>query len=46
METDTVFGHSGFIAPGGTMAIYLGGLLGFIWVGGVVRWFMQKLDAS
>lgn len=46
VETVTVFGHSGFIAPGGTVNIYLGGLLGFIWVGGVVRWSMQKLDAS
>lgn len=46
IETVTVFGSSGFIAPGGTMNIYLGGLLGFIWVGGVVRWSMQKLDAN
>ncbi len=46
IETVTVFGNSGFIAPGGTMNIYLGGLLGFIWVGGVVRWSMQKLDAT
>ena len=43
IETVTVFGQSGFIAPGGTMNVYLGGLLGFIWVGGVVRWSMQKL---
>lgn len=46
IETVTVFGHSGFIAPGGTMNVYLGGVLGFIWVGGVVRWSMQRLDAS
>lgn len=46
IETVTVFGHSGFIAPGGTMNVYLGGLLGFIWVGGVVRWSMQKLKKA
>lgn len=43
IETVTVFGVSGFIAPGGTMNVYLGGLLGFIWVGGVVRWSMHRL---
>ncbi|SDW77574.1 hypothetical protein SAMN05444358_1011726 [Ruegeria halocynthiae] len=46
IETITVFGQSGFIAPGGTMNIYLGGVFGFIWVGGVVRWSMQKLKRT
>ncbi|MCR9137612.1 MAG: hypothetical protein NXI27_16565 [Alphaproteobacteria bacterium] len=44
IETVTIFGQSGFIAPGGTMNVYLGGLLGFIWIGGVVRWSMLRLD--
>ncbi|MCG6859054.1 MAG: hypothetical protein LJE67_13420 [Salaquimonas sp.] len=46
IETVTVFGHTGFIAPGGTMNVYLGGILGFLWVGGVVRWALHKLEAS
>lgn len=43
IETVTVFGTSGFIAPGGAMNVYLGGMLGFLWVGGVVRWAMPRL---
>ena len=43
IETVTVFGTSGFIAPGGAMNVYLGGVLGFLWVGGVVRWAMPRL---
>jgi hypothetical protein len=46
VETVTVFGSSGFIAPGGTMNVYLGGVLGFLWVGGVVRWGMKQLNAD
>lgn len=46
VETVTVFGKAGFIAPGGTMNVYLGGLIGFVWVGGVVRWAMQRMDAA
>lgn len=46
LETVTVFGSTGFIAPGGTMNVYLGGILGFIWVGGVVVWTLQKLDET
>jgi hypothetical protein len=46
IETVTVFGQTGFIAPGGTMNVYLGGLIGFLWVGGVVRWAMQRMDAA
>ncbi len=45
IETITVFGQSGFIAPGGTMNVYLGGVLGFLWVGGVVRWAMRRMDS-
>lgn len=46
IETVTVFGSTGFIAPGGTMNVYLGGLIGFVWVGGVVRWAMPRVDAA
>jgi len=46
IETITVFGQSGFIAPGGTMNVYLGGIIGFLWVAGVVRWAMQRLDGG
>jgi hypothetical protein len=38
VETVTVFGESGFIAPGGTMNIYLGGIIGMAWVIGVLYW--------
>jgi hypothetical protein len=44
IETITVFGRSGFIAPGGTMNVYLGGAIGFLWVAGVVRWALQRID--
>lgn len=44
IETVTVFGTSGFIAPGGTMNIYLGGVIGVAWVIGVTRWGMKRLD--
>lgn len=46
IETITVFGTSGFIAPGGTMNVYLGGVIGFAWVGGVTNWGMHRLDAA
>lgn len=46
VETVTVFGHTGFIAPGGTMNVYLGGLIGFLWVAGVVRWAIPQVDRS
>ncbi|WP_282121443.1 hypothetical protein [Ruegeria atlantica] len=46
IETITIFGHSGFVAPGGTMNVYLGVLLGFIWVGGVLSWSMQRLEKA
>ncbi|MBY6192002.1 hypothetical protein KUV22_16365 [Microbulbifer agarilyticus] len=44
IETVTVFGRSGFIAPGGPMNVYLGGIIGFLWVAGVVRWAMPRVD--
>lgn len=46
IETVTVFGRTGFIAPGGTMNVYLGGALGFLWVAGVVRWALQRDDTD
>jgi len=46
IETVTVFGTTGFIAPGGTMNVYLGGAIGFLWVAGVVRWAMPRVDGS
>ena len=44
IETITVFGQTGFIAPGGTMNVYLGGGIGFLWVGGLVHWSLQRID--
>ncbi len=38
VETVTVFGESGFLAPGGAMNLYLGGLIGMAWVIGVISW--------
>jgi hypothetical protein len=38
IETITVFGESGFIAPGGAMNLYLGGVIGMAWVIGVICW--------
>ena len=46
IETITVFGQTGFIAPGGTMNMYLGGAIGFLWVAGVVRWALQQLEPA
>lgn len=46
IETVTVFGRAGFIAPGGTMNVYLGGAIGFLWVGGVVRWGLHCMRES
>ncbi|MEM8680252.1 MAG: hypothetical protein AAGF97_12965 [Planctomycetota bacterium] len=45
IETVTVFGPStGFIAPGGTMNVYLGGAIGMLWIALLVRWAMRQLD--
>ena len=38
VETVTVFGRSGFFAPGGTMNLYLGGVIGMAWVIGALVW--------
>ena len=46
IETITVFGQTGFIAPGGTMNVYLGGVIGFFWVAGVVRWALKQIDSG
>ncbi len=46
VETITVFGQSGFIAPGGAWNVYVGGVIGFAWVAGVVRWAMHQLDSA
>ena len=46
IETVTVFGKTGFIAPGGPMNVYLGGLLGFLWIGGVVHWALPRIDSA
>jgi hypothetical protein len=46
IETITVFGQTGFIAPGGTMNVYLGGAIGFLWVAGVVHWALPRIDAA
>ena len=45
VETVTVFGETGFIAPGGTMNIYLGGVIGMAFVIGVLCWGMAQLDS-
>jgi hypothetical protein len=42
IETITVFGQSGFIAPGGTMNLYLGGVIGMVWVIGVLYWGYEE----
>ncbi|MXN64911.1 hypothetical protein GR183_08325 [Stappia sp. GBMRC 2046] len=46
VETVTVFGRTGFIAPGGTMNVYLGGTIGFVWVGGIVHWAIGRLERA
>lgn len=46
IETVTVFGQSGFIAPGGAMNLYLGGGIGMAWVIGVMVWGRTQLRAT
>lgn len=43
IETITVFGESGFLAPGGAMNLYLGGAIGMAWVIGVMVWAHKRL---
>ncbi len=43
IETITVFGSSGFLAPGGTMNLYLGGAVGMAWVIGSMVWGYKRL---
>lgn len=45
VETITVFGESGFIAPGGAMNLYLGGVIGMVWVIGVMVWSHKQLGS-
>jgi hypothetical protein len=45
IETLTVFGESGFIAPGGAMNLYLGGIIGMAWVIGVIYWGHKQAKA-
>ena len=35
-----------FAAPGGTMNVYLGGVIGFLWVAGVVRWSLHRMNSA
>jgi len=46
IETITVFGQSGFLAPGGTMNVYLGGVVGFAWGAGVVYWAIKRMNGA
>lgn len=46
IETITVFGQSGFLAPGGAMNLYLGGVIGMAWVIGVLVWGQHQLRST
>lgn len=46
VETITVFGESGFTAPGGAMNLYLGGIIGMAWVIGVIVWGVRATSAA
>lgn len=46
IETVTVFGQSGFIAPGGTMNVYLGGVIGIAWIIGMVYWAAKRMGST
>lgn len=43
VETVTVFGETGFFAPGGAMNLYLGGVIGMAWVVGVTWWAVEQI---
>lgn len=44
LETVTVFGADGFLAPSGPMDLYVGGVLGIAWAIGLTVWGMRELD--
>ncbi len=46
VETITVFGQSGFLAPGGAMNLYLGGVIGMAWVIGGMVWSFNRLGTA
>jgi hypothetical protein len=46
IETITVFGTHGFIAPGGAMNVVLGAGLTVLWLGGLVAWAAARLRAG
>jgi hypothetical protein len=45
IETVTVFGQTGFLAPGGGMNLYLGGVIGMAWVIGTLVWGYKEWKA-
>ena len=46
IETITVFGTHGFIAPGGAMNVLLGAAISLIWLVGLVVWAAPRLPAA
>ena len=42
IETIVGFGQLSFIAPGGIMNVYLCGVMGFLWTGGVAHWARKQ----
>jgi len=46
IETITVFGRSGFLAPSGAMNLYTGGLIGMAWVIGALVWGYRNWKAQ
>jgi hypothetical protein len=46
IETITVFGSDGFIAPGGDMNIVLGAGLTAVWLVGLVVWAARRLGGA
>ena len=45
VETITVFGTHGFIAPGGAMNVLLGAALTAVWAGGLVVWAAPRVSS-
>jgi hypothetical protein len=43
VETVTVFGRHGFIAPGGAMNVVLGAIVTAVWIGALVVWGATRL---